>query len=266
MALTTVDTQLLSAGLANSNETVSPIFDAAILHSPTLTGTPTAITAAAGNNTTQIATNAFVYYAIRHVDSPTFTGTPAAPTAAAGTNNTQVATTAYVDSATSTLATTLLTVGANLAAGTRMVFQQNTAPTGWTRDDSWTGMNDSALRVVSGVGVVVTSNSPSTTSASGGSSKLSTLTFPGLTISGTTDGHTLTIAEMPSHTHSYNMKYITGGYAGGGDIQNLGVTSFTTGSAGGNGSHSHTFSTTTSSSSIGIKYTDVIICKKTATS
>jgi hypothetical protein len=40
------------------------------------------------------------------IDSPTFTGTPAAPTAAAGTNSTQVATTAYVDGAVAAIVDT----------------------------------------------------------------------------------------------------------------------------------------------------------------
>lgn len=98
------------------------------LASPGLTGTPTAPTAAADTNTTQLATTAFVvgqagsatplingtaavgtslrFARQDHVHptdttraplaSPTFTGTPAAPTPAADTNTTQVATTAFV--------------------------------------------------------------------------------------------------------------------------------------------------------------------------
>lgn len=106
------------------------------LASPTFTGTPKAPTAAAGANTTQIATTEFVTRAVggvsvpsasssdplmdgtasygsgttyaraNHVHptdtsraalaSPTFTGTPKAPTAAASTNTTQIATTAFV--------------------------------------------------------------------------------------------------------------------------------------------------------------------------
>lgn len=102
----------------------------AVLASPAFTGTPTAPTAAANTNTTQIATTAFVlgqanstagtiamngtqaagtsnlYARADHVHptdtsraplaSPTFTGTPAAPTAAVDTNTTQLATTAFV--------------------------------------------------------------------------------------------------------------------------------------------------------------------------
>ncbi|MFC4102900.1 phage tail-collar fiber domain-containing protein [Paenibacillus xanthanilyticus] len=81
--------------------------------SPALTGTPTAPTAAAGNNTTQIATTAFVE-AVRvnlansdalkaPLASPALTGTPTAPTPAAGTNSTQIANTAFVQAAIAAL-------------------------------------------------------------------------------------------------------------------------------------------------------------------
>ena len=71
--------------------------------SPTFTGTPKAPTPATGNNSTQVATTAYVKSQIAadiatkaNVASPTFTGTPAAPTAALGANSTQLATTAFV--------------------------------------------------------------------------------------------------------------------------------------------------------------------------
>jgi len=69
------------------------------LASPALTGTPTAPTAAAATNTTQIATTAFVTTADNlkaNLASPALTGTPTAPTATVGTNTTQIATTAFV--------------------------------------------------------------------------------------------------------------------------------------------------------------------------
>lgn len=72
------------------------------LASPALTGTPTAPTATAGTNSTQIATTAYVDTGLAlkaNLASPTFTGTPAAPTATGGTNTTQIATTAFVTSA-----------------------------------------------------------------------------------------------------------------------------------------------------------------------
>jgi hypothetical protein len=77
------------------------------LASPTFTGVPAAPTATGGNNTTQLATTAFVNAEITgkaDSASPTFTGTPAAPTAALGTNTTQIATTEFVEAATAALA------------------------------------------------------------------------------------------------------------------------------------------------------------------
>lgn len=103
------------------------------LASPTFTGSPLSTTAPALNNSTQIATTAYVDTAVavettraqgaettnaasistestRAVTaelllapkaSPTFTGLPNAPTASALTNNSQIATTAYTDSAVS---------------------------------------------------------------------------------------------------------------------------------------------------------------------
>ncbi|RUU61791.1 hypothetical protein EOD04_25900 [Mesorhizobium sp. M2C.T.Ca.TU.009.01.2.1] len=67
--------------------------------SPIFTGTPTAPTAAAGTNSSQIATTAYVDTTFAPKASPTFTGTPAAPTAAPGTNTTQIATTGFVKAA-----------------------------------------------------------------------------------------------------------------------------------------------------------------------
>lgn len=91
-------------GLGNvTNESKTTMFT-----SPALTGTPTAPTATAGANTTQIATTAFVENVrstLATADSlkaplasPALTGTPTAPTAGSGTSSTQIATTAYVKS------------------------------------------------------------------------------------------------------------------------------------------------------------------------
>ncbi|MBL8578079.1 MAG: hypothetical protein JNK47_12695 [Mesorhizobium sp.] len=111
-------------GVSSAFDTLSEIATElalkAPLNSPALTGNPTAPTQTAGNNTTRLATTAFVTAAINAVlngvssafdtlaeiatelglkaplNSPALTGTPTAPTAANGTNNTQIATTAFV--------------------------------------------------------------------------------------------------------------------------------------------------------------------------
>lgn len=82
--------------LQTSTQTVS-IDALAPKASPALTGTPTAPTAAADTNTTQLATTAYVVgQAYAKLASPSLTGTPTAPTASADTSTTQIATTAYV--------------------------------------------------------------------------------------------------------------------------------------------------------------------------
>lgn len=111
----------LAAALGNDPNFATTMTNAlaqkAPLTSPALTGTPTAPTAAAGNNTTQLSTTAFVQAAIAALNntlttalalkaplaSPALTGTPTAPTAAQTVNNTQVATTAFVKSAVAAL-------------------------------------------------------------------------------------------------------------------------------------------------------------------
>lgn len=102
---------------------VADVSGAAPLASPALTGTPTTPTAAALNNSTQVASTAYADAAVSTLSgtvttalalkaplaSPTLTGVPAAPTAAALNNSTQIATTAYADAATSTLSGTVNT-------------------------------------------------------------------------------------------------------------------------------------------------------------
>lgn len=82
--------------ITNSIATKAPLAD------PALTGTPTAPTAGAGTNTTQIATTEYVQTSISgtaNLNNPALTGIPTAPTAAAGTDTTQIATTAFVKTA-----------------------------------------------------------------------------------------------------------------------------------------------------------------------
>lgn len=75
-------------------------------------GKETANTRPYGDNTTYIATTAFVQ---GEKASPTFTGVPLAPTASPGTANTQIATTAFVSSAVGSLGT-MSTQNANAVA------------------------------------------------------------------------------------------------------------------------------------------------------
>ena len=104
-------------------------------NTPIFTGTPTAPTAVGGTNTTQIATTAFVQFALTPYAmtvSPALTGTPTAPTAIPNTNTTQIATTAFVTSAISVLP------AVPTASNSNPIMDGTAAPgaaTVWSRSD-----------------------------------------------------------------------------------------------------------------------------------
>jgi len=170
-----------------------------------------------------------------------------------------------------------------LPAGTRLLFHNSTAPTGWTKD---TSINDSALRVVSGTpgsggssGFASALGTPSVSGSVGlsgepGSGNLSTSISGNVNIGSTT----LSTSQMPSHTH---------GQAGDfGNVFNTGAAEFRaqsvpTTSTGGSGSHNHNAghnlsgsisgspdrgtlsgSLSSASASINVKFQDFIIAQK----
>jgi hypothetical protein len=138
----------------------------------------------------------------------------------------------------------------SFASGTLMLFQQTAAPTGWTKQ---TTHDNKALRVVTG------------SASSGGTTGFSTVftnQTPTITTSGLSAGATtLTTAQMPSHTHTYNIGGPGGGgFAFGGNA----ASAQNTGSTGGGGSHDHTISGSATSSAItlNVQYVDLIIASK----
>lgn len=223
--------------------------------------------------------------------SPTMTGTPVAPTAGAGTNTTQVATTAFVTTAVSNAFPT----------GTRLMFAQASAPTGWTQvtDDS---ANNRMLRVVNSTGA-----------GTGGSASpilnnvvpAHTHTFTsgtesqGHTHSGTTGGESQghqhyvegwTGGQSANHTHyvpsggavSSSIRYETSGtsffnsqttggasndhahYFGNwsGGINQGHVHGFSTGGVSANHTHSGTTDNGSSQTNWAPRYIDMILCSK----
>ena len=177
-----------------------------------------------------------------------------------------------------TTGTTYIGSGAELTgidiipAGSLMLFQQSSAPTGWTKA---TAHDNKALRVVTG------------SASSGGSNTFAaafnnnqtvsgTTSSTSVTITGSTAAHTLTISEMPAHTHTEGgtQEFGTTSSTSTG-VRNTGNSSpgnqFETQSTGGGGSHSHdvgtlaggahthTFSDTFN---LDVQYVDVIICSK----
>ena len=136
-------------------------------------------------------------------------------------------------------------------SGTLMLFQQTTAPTGWTKQ---TTHNDKALRVVSG------------TASSGGSTAFSSV-MASRTPAGTVSATTLTTAQIPSHTHgsSTNGSNMAGrinpGISNAFGGNGIGDVSFSISNAGGGGSHDHGFTGT--AMDFAVQYVDLIIASKT---
>lgn len=137
-------------------------------------------------------------------------------------------------------------------SGTRLAFQQTSAPTGWTKDTT-AGLDDSVMRIVTG------------TASSGGSTAFST--FNGQTSVGAT---TLTTSQVPNATGQlWQMGNRAGSGSGNGVFTGQGGTGYagvgTTAAAVpayfdfslgfGGGSHTHSMTTA-------IKYFDFIIASK----
>ena len=91
----------LSVGRANQGVTVTGTLTATSITGVLADGV-TATTQTLGDNSTKVATTAYVVgQGYAKLASPALTGTPTAPTASSGTNTTQIATTAFVTSAVS---------------------------------------------------------------------------------------------------------------------------------------------------------------------
>jgi hypothetical protein len=145
-------------------------------------------------------------------------------------------------------------------SGTKMLFQQSTAPTGWTKD---TTHDDKALRVVTG------------TAGSGGTNAFSTLdaTAAGTvntSVSGTVGGTAITNAQLPNNW--YHKPNTPGGslsdnYANF-NYQAHHVDWITYRIQGGGQAHTHSLSLTATSTFTGsangldVQYVDVIIATK----
>ena len=135
-----------------------------------------------------------------------------------------------------------------IPSGTVMLFVQTSAPTGWTKSVAY---NDRALRVVSG------------TAGTGGSVAFATA-FASQGVSGTVGNHTLTTAEIPSHTHTvdiYNNDPCgSAGYIN--EVSASGPAFYTssTSATGSGGAHNHSFSGT--AINLAVQYVDVIIATK----
>lgn len=144
-------------------------------------------------------------------------------------------------------------------SGTVMLFNQTSAPTGWTKNTS-TG-NDTALRLTTG------------TVGTGGSVAFETA-FQSQTPSGTVGGHALTVNEMPLHGHPFRTAVDSSGDANGGlmqanvgEVNNAAFTGTPTGTTGqqiggtgGGATHTHSF--TGNAINMDVAFVDVIRATK----
>jgi len=172
-------------------------------------------------------------------------------------------------------------------AGTKVVFAQASAPTGWTQD---TTNNDKALRVVSGTGGGTggthgLSSPPSTAHTHTGGAHTHSTPSHSHSHTLSAGSHTLSTAEMPSHNHtgrhrngdgnyqnnmSYNGPWLSSQYSTAG-MQNTGGSSshshslsgsITSGGSGTSGSGGAVATSSASPTAFAPQYVDVIICSK----
>ena len=157
------------------------------------------------------------------------------------------------------------------ASGTKLMFQQSAAPTGWTKD---TSHNDKTLRVVSGTAGTGGTNAFSSAFSYTPAGSVNT------SVSGTVANHTLSTAQIPAHGHSITGTYtVDNGSGGGGSFPHGSARStpgrpidnflsITASNTGGGQAHNHGWSGSASSAFIGTavnfapQYVDVIICTK----
>ena len=171
------------------------------------------------------------------------------------------------------------TYNAVIPSGSVMIFQQTTAPTGWTKVTTY---NNYAMRVVSG------------TAGTGGTVAFTTA-FASQAVSGTNTGTSVTTAQLASHTHgasntnntsinhshgwsnsspvAANQAFLigSGGQVTYGDTSGVSSTSNSdpthahggagsTGSAGSDTTHTHTFTGT--AINLAVQYVDTILATK----
>ena len=141
-----------------------------------------------------------------------------------------------------------------IPAGTRMLFAQSAAPTGWTKD---TTHNNKALRVVSGT--AGTGGSLAFTTAFGNRTTASTAA------GGTVANHTLSWHEMPVHSHQYVHDNLSGNGSGGpGYSSRNRFDTINTGNAGAGWAHAHGFTGAAHAHGLDmqVQYVDIIIATK----
>jgi hypothetical protein len=197
------------------------------------------------------------------------TASPTANGVAYGTGSayafTDAGTTGQVLSATTGGAPTWATISTKaFPTGTRMSFQQTSAPTGWTKDTT-AALNNSAMRIVTGS--VVNGGSVDFTTAFASQTPTGSVTITSVT--GSAGATTLTTPQIPSHTHQSRSAgnsppVVLFASAAQNFTGNPSLAATT--ATGGGGSHDHPFSFSSGSGTfsgsainLAVKYYDFII-------
>ena len=146
------------------------------------------------------------------------TETFSAVTAAAGTSTTQVATTAFVETATSStnIADQVYPIGAIFTTVT--AYANSAAVVTAIGGTTWTAFGGGKVLV----GLDSSDTDFDTVEETGGSKT-----------------HTLSVSEMPAHTHTYNEPTTIDNKAGGGDSNYVSKASVSSGSTGGGSAHNN---------------------------
>lgn len=144
-----------------------------------------------------------------------------------------------------------------------MIFFSSAAPSGWTKS---TAHNNKALRVVSGTGGGFGSGGTSGPGGSAFSTIMTTRTVSGsITASGSVGGRTLTLQQIPSHSHNAGSPVTVSPGSPGVQGRRVNGQAPATSNSGGGGSHTHPFSGSSSpvsgSVDLRVQYIDVIVCR-----
>ena len=143
-------------------------------------------------------------------------------------------------------------------SGTKMLFYEAAAPTGWTIDSS---VNDVGVRIVSSNGGTV-GGATAFSSIFGKAVNTSSTT---VTISGNTGNRQLTVAMLAKHNHGINSHAVGLPDTANGNGVGSDNVRFTTTTVGSNGTHNHSFngsSSHTHNITLNLKYINVIVCSK----
>jgi|TARA_R110000822_G_scaffold186283_2_gene325369 hypothetical protein len=135
----------------------------------------------------------------------------------------------------------------DMESGAVMAFFMSAPPAGWTQV---TAHNDVSMRIVSGTG-----------GGTGGSVAFTTA-FSSQAVTGTTAATTLTIAQIPAHTHTGGTGQTHSNDPEPGTAMTVGNSANTLASGSTGGGESHLHALTSSVINLAVKYVDMILATK----